>query len=161
MVTTPVSQGDRGWVAAALEIKGKAHRTPRAGGYPPQIKLRVNSSEDGLIARLCQLTGVGKQFNSAENIFDRKQCQSHCPEPHVHVKVPPGGFRWELSGVALGVVLDGCKPFFSYRNLEFEHLAAEIWSARVGRGSGAALGALDRLARLGWDTTVAQLEMAQ
>jgi len=159
-----LKEGTLGWVAAVLELKGKVRRAKRPGGTPPQIVMRVQSTEQGLIATLGNRTGISSQrVPGAEATFSRKQCAEHCPEDHVHVTTPNSIGRWELSGAGLGVVLDNCTPFFTYRAEEFALLQHEIWASSpgYGRGSGAIMRSLGRLMGLGWDTMVAEEQLKQ
>jgi hypothetical protein len=151
---------DLAWMAGVLDLRGRVvykNNKTRNPNHSNQVTLYVESVQLPIVRRLSELTGTNPEFKTprqrAEGWF-RRNCDEHCPEPHVHVN--PGDFaesgRWTVSGSAMSVVLTALKPYmiqdkgFSEAAVYgFEYMT--LW----GRGAAATITALRRLHNLGWE----------
>jgi hypothetical protein len=154
-MTVPV--GDRAWVAGIIDMKGKIVRKRNKSRVSPQVVLWVETKDMSIIRGLGKLTGTSPEMmkTPAGPAFNRRNCVEHCPSDHVHVDPNyfPATARWTISGLSLGVLLWNVKEY-TRSGKPWDETMEELFSISViaGRGSGAVIKSLRRLAALGWAT---------
>jgi hypothetical protein len=157
-----IPETDIGWLAGILDFQGhiiKKDNQQRARGSV-QVVLYVETRIEPIITRLSRMTGTAVEPHPQAKLkeeWTRKGCQEHCPEAHVHVPptilAMPDMYRWTVSGAALAVVLWNVRDYMCTTDEPWNWaIATALASTKLtGQGSGAALGAVRRLAGLGWE----------
>lgn len=150
-----INEGDLGWVAGILDLKGKVYRLTARQGGRIQYSLCVTDRNVPLIRQLCHLTGVRGQDHDGgrERAPEhwRRACDLHCPQEHVHVKPPGSTLRWGLRGAGALIVIDAVLPFCRIQRDAFAEVRPEIASqinAQINPGKSGI--ATRRMADMGW-----------
>jgi hypothetical protein len=147
--------GDLAWTAGVIDMKGKLVRKKNKMRVSPQVVLWVETKDMTIIRGLSALTGTNPELMKPPegSAFNRRSCSEHCPEPHVHVENSwPSTARWTISGLSLGVLLWNVQPY-TRSGKPWQETITEMFGNAVvaGRGSGATVKSLNRLASLGWE----------
>ncbi len=147
-----------GWMAGVVDMQGRfTEKDNKSRKGTKQISLFVETRHIQVIKELSSLTGISSENKRVNPLKDwmRRGCSEHCPEAHIHVEdereIPIMG-RWTISGGGLAVVLFNLMPFLlmdkDYQD-RYDQILDE--SPLAGRGSGAVVASIRRLALLGWD----------
>jgi len=145
-----------GWMAGIVDLKGKIYTKKNQQRATPQYVLMVESRYPGIIREMGAMVGTKPEAMTSKPMKDfmRRGCAEHCAEPHVHVnddRTMPQVYRWTITGVALGIVLDTLEPLLT-QDKGFREVVDEVLDGAVmeGQGATAVMAAINRLITLGW-----------
>lgn len=156
-----IEEWKKAWVAGVLDFQGHIQRknNHQRAADSQQITLYVDTSIDEIVMRLSEMTGANLEMKERHKVrpeWQRKGCEEHCPEAHIHVNeqfaIPPTG-RWSVTGAALAIVLWNLLPYMTTKREPWEWALAQCLSQMklTGRGSAAVSEAAKRLHSLGWE----------
>lgn len=153
------------WMAGIFDLKGRFTTKINRTRKTPQVVLYVETKNEAIIRRLSGSTGMSPEMRDAKPLKDfmRKGCDTHCPEPHVHIHpqqpegteelmMPPMA-RWTITGVSIVIIANNVTPYLCTDNqMAYREVAATIKAVTplTGQGSGTVVSAIRRLAFLGW-----------
>jgi len=145
-----------GWMAGIVDLKGHIYAKKNHQRATPQYVLMVESRFPGIIREMGAMVGTKPEAMTAKPLkeFMRRACVEHCVEPHIHVnddRTMPQIYRWTITGVALGIVLDALEPLLT-QDKGFREVVDEVLNGAVmeGQGATAVMAAVNRLITLGW-----------
>jgi hypothetical protein len=149
--------GDKGWMAAIIDAKGRVVTKSNRRRATPQYVLEVASKDDRITTRLGALTGTSPEANSITQFidFNRRGCAVHCTDAHIHVEwndsEPVTITKWTISGAAMAVVLLALQPYLVTWDDYVPYVTRILETMTLtGQGSGATRAAILRLHGLGW-----------
>lgn len=153
-MTIPTAQ--LGWMAGVIDLKGAFVRKRNKQRATPQIVLMVESRHYDVIRELARLTGTSPAIQElrVKEEWARRSCTEHCPDKHVHVQevTMPSIARWQVTGVAVAVVLYNLQSFLRTSKPYTETMIECLQNIPPsGQGRSAVDRAIRRLAELGWD----------
>jgi hypothetical protein len=154
-----ISENDLGWLAGIIDFQGHIvyKNNKQRASSSVQAVLYVETRVEEIIAKLCSLTGNTLEPHEQSKLrpeWTRRGCEEHCPEAHVHV-IPvsiPDVYKWTVSGASMAIVLWNLRDrMCTTREPWGWAVATALSSTRLtGQGSGAAMSAIRRMERLGW-----------
>lgn len=150
-----------GWMAGVIDMKGRITYKNNKRRNTHQIVLTVESKEISIVRGLGAMTGTNPELMAAQvkPDFMRRNCTSHCPDPHTHIdgddpSMPQMG-RWTITGAGMAVVLTNLLPFLTI-DRGFDQAIEKATNQIVlsGQGSGMVKQSLRRLHKLGWELPI-------
>ena len=154
-----ISEADKGWFAAILDLKGHIVKREKRASGSEQITLYVDSSVMEITSKMAAMTGTNPEPRNQPDLprdWLARGCIEHCPEAHVHhfreVNLPET-IKWSTSGAAAAIVLWNLRDYLLTDREPWDWgMAACFASTRLsGRGAHATIGAIRRMHSLGWE----------
>jgi hypothetical protein len=158
VITNVITEADKAWMAAVVDVKGAVARKVSRSRRTPQVVLTVRVKDARIARRLGALTGVTPEVRESPKVseFLRRGCAEHCAEAHIHIGSVypwrmPEVTHWTLTGAAAAVVLSNLAPHMcTYGDYQADVAAITENLVTTGRGSGMVRASVERLRELGW-----------
>lgn len=148
------------WMAGVIDLKGRLSVKGSVTRKFPLITLYVESKNEQVVKRLARNTALRPEAHMEKPLSDfvRRNCDEHCPTPHVHVGnrdelTMPSTMRWTINGAGIVVIMHSILDFLTEQNqAKYADISQAITAGipLTGQGSGMVLTSIRRLATMGW-----------
>lgn len=113
-----ITEADKAWLAGIFDAKARMFFSQYSKMPGRQwARLCLYSKDINMVSEVKTLLGKGGQKISVKGGYDRRPCNDHCPEKHVHVKFQTQ-HQVDFSGVHAIIVMHNVMPFMRVKSGE-------------------------------------------